>query len=443
MPRPAKSRSLDVWMNGGHVGRWRMDARGRQTFHYVESWLDAPGARPISLSMPLRPSGSAYAGNAVESFFDNLLPDSAEIRRRIQTRFGTASRTPFDLLAEIGRDCVGAIQLLSPGQAPENLHRIEGEPLDEQGVARELRSAVSTAPLGQRDDDPLRISIAGAQEKTALLWHEGAWHRPLGATPSTHIFKLPLGRIGATQIDMSASVENEWLCARIIREFGADIAPCEISGFDDRKALVVERFDRRLAQNGGWWLRLPQEDMCQALGTPAGLKYEADGGPGIVEINKLLLGSRKSDEDRQAFFRAQLMFWMLCAIDGHAKNFSVRIEAGGRYSLTPLYDVVSAYPVLGKGANRYAPQKIKMAMAAEGRNRHYKWAEILPRHWVATAEKCGLGASIRKEVGNLSARAPDVVATVSSSLPENFPDHVSTPVFEGLLRAADRLGDVD
>ena len=150
------------------------------------------------------------------------------------------------------------------------------------GRSRAGRSS-GARPLGQEesgDDDAFRISLAGAQEKTALLWHKGAWHRPTGATPTTHILKLPIG-VSPQGIDLSTSVENEWLCAQIVREYGIPVAPCRIETFGERKTLVVERFDRQLAADGAWWLRLPQEDFCQSTATPPALKYENDGGPGI------------------------------------------------------------------------------------------------------------------------------------------------------------------
>ena len=208
MPRPSKARALAAWMNGERVGEWRIDGRGRHEFRYDEAWLSDADTRPISLSMPLQPPDAPYFGELVEAFFDNLLPDAPDIRRRIQTRFGTASTSAFDLLAEVGRDCVGAVQLLAVDQKPEALKSITGEPLDDKGVANALRAAVAPTPLGQREEELFRISIAGAQEKTALLWHDGQWHRPSGATPSTHIFKLPLGRVGNMQADLSTSVEN-------------------------------------------------------------------------------------------------------------------------------------------------------------------------------------------------------------------------------------------
>jgi serine/threonine-protein kinase HipA len=443
MPRKSRARGLAVWMNGERIGEWCIDGKGIHEFRYDERWLISADARPLSLSMPLQPSDAPYRNGLVEGFFDNLLPDAAEIRRRIRNRFDAASTSAFDLLTEIGRDCVGAVQLLPLDGEPEGLHTIEGDPLDEQGVADTLRAVVSAPPLGQRQEEqPFRISIAGAQEKTALLKHDGRWQRPRGATPSTHIFKLPLGRIGNMQADLSTSVENEWICSRIVNAYGLPAADCEIDEFVGQRVLIVERFDRRLASSGKYWLRLPQEDMCQATGTPPARKYETEGGPGVIEISKVLLGSRNSVIDRRNFFKAQVVFWMLCAIDGHAKNFSVFIEPAGRYSLTPLYDVISAYPILGTGANQIAPQKARMAMAAIGKSRHYKWAGILPRHWITTAAAAGVESTAEEDIANLVERTPHVIREVSSGLPKGFPGRVSETIFEGLSSAATRLAEI-
>jgi len=392
--------------------------------------------------MPLQPPDAPYRGDLVESYFDNLLPDSIDIRRRVQARFGAASMSAFDLLSEVGRDCVGAVQLLPPDQPSENVRQIDGEALDEEGVADELRVATSSASLGQRDDDAFRISIAGAQEKSALLFHKNQWHRPSGATPTTHIFKLPLGRVGNMQADLSTSVENEWICRQIVHAFGIPAANCQIADFEDQHVLIVERFDRRLAKDKTWWIRLPQEDMCQATGTPPAVRYEADGGPGITDIAALLLGSRNAVVDRRTFFKTQVLFWMLCATDGHAKNFSVFIEPYGRFSLTPSYDVISAYPILGGGKNQLAPQKAKLAMAVRGKNRHYRWAEIQARHWISMAKEIGLEATSEEDILHIADGAETVAETVSAMLPRGFPGEVSDPILDGLLRSANKLADL-
>lgn len=439
MTRPSTSRRLDVYMNGELVGHWTLASRARHQFRYAASWLESPAARPISLSMPLQPPDSSYSDERVEAFFDNLLPDSADIRRRIQMRFGSRSTGAFELLAEIGRDCVGAIQLVPPDAEPGNVQRIEGDALSQSEVADALRASVSAAPLGQRVDDAFRISLTGAQEKTAFLRHTGQWYRPRGATPSTHIFKLPLGRVGVQQLDLTTSVQNEWLCMQLLRAYGLPVADCELASFEGQSVLIVERFDRRLARSRDWWLRLPQEDFCQATGTPPGQKYEADGGPGIQTIMSLLLGARDAQADRRRFFKATVLFWLMAAVDGHAKNFSIFIEAGGRFSMTPFYDVISAYPVMGRGANRIATHDVRMAMAATGANRHYRWAEILPRHWVSTAKACNFESEVALVLKELIESTPDVLRKVAAEIPSVVADSVAEPILEGVASAVRRL----
>jgi serine/threonine-protein kinase HipA len=285
-------------MNRERVGIWSLPARGAQAFTYAESWLRSSQFRPLSLSLPAGLGTSTLSGNAVESWFDNLLPDSEVIRRRAQTRFQTASTSAFDLLNAVGRDCAGAVQLLPPDQEPSGIDRIEAKPLSDQEIGRRLRS-VTAAPapgsLGPESDE-LRLSVAGAQEKTAFLWNNNQWCLPLGSTPTTHLFKLPMGVIGEGQIDFSSSVENEWLCSRVLKVYGLPVASTEMASFDGECCLIVERFDRRLHASGAYWLRLPTEDFCQATSTAAASKYENNGGPGMVAIAELLAqSSERSD----------------------------------------------------------------------------------------------------------------------------------------------------
>jgi serine/threonine-protein kinase HipA len=425
-------------MNGELVGHWRVDSRGDHEFRYAESWFGSAAVLPLSLSMPLCPPAQPYRGPLVRDFFDNLLPDNDDIRGRIQARFGAPSTGVFDLLAQIGRDCVGAIQLLPEGATPPAVRRIEGVALDDAQIEEAL-AGVLGAPMGQRSADDFRVSLAGAQEKTALLRHKGRWKKPLGSTPTTHIFKLPIGRTGALGIDLTTSVENEWLCHKVLQALRVPVARCEMATFGAQRTLIVERFDRRLADGGTWFVRVPQEDFCQATGTPPARKYERDGGPGIVTIMTLLQGSQLARQDRLDFFRTQIVFWLLCAIDGHAKNFSVFIEPQGRFRLAPRYDVISAYPVLGHGAGKLAAQRVRMAMAVAGKNRHYRWSDVRRRHWRETAAACGIANDVDRLIDELVAQTPTVIDSVGAALPERFPARVATPIMDGLAAAAKRL----
>ena len=449
--RPSKSRHLDIWMNAHLVGRWTVDASGRHSLTYDESWIRSIEARPLSLSLPFQTSERAHSSHAVENYFDNLLPDSDITRKRLAQRYKAQSIEPFDLLAEAGRDCVGAVQLLPPGQPPQNLECIDGHALTESNVASLLRNVKTPRGFsaGTNDDagtlehefnDCLRLSIAGAQDKTALLWHEGQWVIPHGSTPTTHIFKLPLGHIGMDRrLDMTTSVENEWLCLRILQAYGLKVPRAAMLLFEDQKALVVERFDRELHSSSRWWLRLPQEDFCQVTATPSLLKYESEGGPGMEQIAACLRGSQQAELDLADFFKVQVLFWMLAAIDGHAKNFSIRLLRGGRYHLTAFYDVLSAWPIIGKTASKIARQRVKLAMSVKGKRRHYNLDTIKRYHFEEMAHRFGLGNKGAALIDELIEQTPRVIQAVSRDLPQNYPTNLFDAISNNLLEASKRL----
>lgn len=435
--RPAAAQVLDVWMNGELVGHWKYAPSKGHSFVYAASWLASDHARSISLSMPLSNGERPFSGDVVEFYFDNLLPDSPDIRRRVATKFGAASSQAFPLLEKIGRDCVGALQLLPAGSEAPDVRTVNAEPLTEQDVEKMLDAAISPRSIGTNEEDELRLSIAGAQEKTALLLHEGQWCRPRGTTPTTHIFKLPLGKVGNMQADFSTSVDNEWLCLQLLRAYGLPVPTCGIGHFGRHKVLVVERFDRKYED--GWWIRLPQEDFCQVAGVSSNQKYESHGGPGQAFILDKLRGSVNAEADRKSFLTAQLLFWLMAAPDGHAKNFSIAIWPKDRFWLTPYYDVMSAWPVIGGGANQFQWKKIKLAMALHCKNTHYKMSEIQRRHWNEVAKRNAIGVDFEEVIERVITQTPKAIAEVQGLLEAGFPAEVADPIFAGLQEQVERL----
>lgn len=432
MARKKEIRQLSVWMNGERVGIWLPGPGGNDEFCYDEKWLSSPRVRPLSLSLPLQEHTLPHKGSMVESYFDNLLPDSREMRERIRHRFRTGSTRPFDLLKEIGRDCVGALQFLPVDELPVGIRTLDYVELSDHEIAEIVRNRPFYRPFGTGEQD-FRISIAGSQEKTALLQYEGKWCTPLGSTPTTHIVKLPLGQVAGGMVDLSTSVENEWLCARILEGFAIPVPPSEILEFEDQKVLVVRRFDRSFAPDSSWIIRIPQEDMCQAFGISPEYKYESEGGPGISRIMTLLLASKESRNDRTLFFKTMIVFWLLAAIDGHAKNFSIFLEAQGRFRLTPFYDVLSAYPVMGSSSSALSKEKIRMAMAVHGKNRHYRWSRILGRHWLEMGKRCGMEASeVRDIIQSVVDNVPGAIEYAAGELPSGFPEQVADSIFSGI-----------
>lgn len=441
MGRNSRSRSLSLWMNGVRVGRWTLPARGEMELQYDADWVSADAGRPLSLSLPFNLQNSPLKGERVAHFFDNLLPDSEHIRRRVAARFRTDSIDPFDLLKAIGRDCVGAVQILGEDEFPEGFDRMEGVVLTEEDIERRLHQVVSPAGFaqGQNPDDDLRISLAGAQEKTAFLHWNGKWLAPRGATPTSHIFKLPLGLVGGRLADFSSSVDNEWLCLRLLKAYGLPVADASMATFGRQRVLVVERFDRRLAPNGQWLIRLPQEDFCQVEGCSPWRKYENEGGPGLKALFDTLRHSVNAEADMRTLLAAQILFWMLRAPDGHAKNFSIQLLPRGRFQLTRLYDVMSAYPVQGDGPNQWSSHEIRLAMALLGKNRHYRMYGIQRRHFNSTALKLGYGPNAEPIIENILARTPAVIAEVEAELPAGFSAPVAESILGGLRQAANTL----
>jgi serine/threonine-protein kinase HipA len=426
------SQALNIWMNGEIVGVWTVN-RNSHSFRYYESWLTSPRCRSLSLSMPISTSNE-IKGDVVKNYFDNLLPDNNKIRSRLGRRFNTKTDT-FGLLEAIGRDCVGAVQLLPLETYPKDWNVIDCEPLSIDQISEILQSIPSESTPSQLND-LFRISIAGAQEKTALTRWQDQWCRPNGATPTTHIFKLPLGVIatGGVKVDASDSVYNEWVCAQIVATLGLRSANTEIATFNEEVVLVVERFDREWMDDNSWIARLPQEDFCQALGVSSDKKYEQNGGPGISHCLKLLQGSQDK-KDTIFFILTQFTFFLMAAIDGHAKNYSLFLQRGDDYEMTPLYDILSAWPYIGNGRNQLRWQKAGLAMALRSKNAHYHFKEIQPRHWRDLAMKNG-GHEVWEAMLDIAIKVDSVLSDVEQDLPVDFPPNTWDCISTGMRKAA-------
>jgi serine/threonine-protein kinase HipA len=424
-------------MNGELVGTWRVE-RGNHAFIYENAWKASPHCRSLSLSLPMG-SGLETRGDAVRNYFDNLLPDNAKIRERLGRRFMTRSAEIFDLLEAIGRDCVGAVQLLPPAEVPQGWDRIDAEPLSEDGIVEILQAVPSeTTPQSLQHGDSLRISLAGAQEKTALTRWRQAWCRPQGATPTTHIFKLPLGLIGGSRrVDASDSVQNEWLCARLLSALGFPVAPAAMETFGGQTVLVVERFDREWQDENHWIARLPQEDFCQALGVAPDRKYEADGGPGMSGCLQLLRGSVDA-HDGTYFLLVQLAFSFMAATDGHAKNFSIHLQRGDRYHMTPLYDVLSMWPYFGDAPSQFRRHKAGLAMTVRSKNPHKYFHTVEARHWQYLAMKNG-GPPVWEAMQALAENVDGALAQVEGELPASFPQRTWAAISSGMRAEARRF----
>jgi len=426
MPRP-RYEPLHVYLNSRLVGQLRREASGAISFRYDRTWLEWEFVLPVSLSLPLREQ--AYTGAPVVAVFDNLLPDSDAVRRSIAARTRAEGTDAYSLLGAIGHDCVGALQFLPPNVEPGPTGAVAGERISDGEIAA-LLDNLSTTPLGVTEERSFRISLAGAQEKTALLLRGGQWYKPYAATATTHIFKPSIGRL-SNGMDLTESAENEYFCLKTVAALGLEAAQAQLANFGGKSVLIVERFDRRRTADGRL-LRLPQEDCCQALSVPPTRKYQEDGGPGIEQILELLRGSDEPLSDQRAFLKANIIFWLLGATDGHAKNFSVFLRPGGRFQLAPLYDVLSAQPSFDQKQILWKQYRLAMSFGAKP---HYAFRQIAPRHFAETAERAGLGRKVVPELlEELCATTPAALERVLAELPTGFPQKVADSIGGGIRK---------
>jgi len=197
----------------------------------------------------------------------------------------------------------------------------------------------------------------------------------------------------------------------------------------DQRVLIVERFDRRWTSNQDWILRLPQEDFCQAMNLPSSKKYQADHGPGMIDCLRLLQNSSKTYEDRVNFIKTQIVFLLLSAPDGHAKNFSVHLQPGDNFSLTPVYDVLSIYPI----DNKQLKHRAKLAMGWMGTTKGYRYKiqDIQLRHILFTAKKLGLLDEVEVFIRQIVSLAGQAVETTESlAKTHNIDMQIAQPILE-------------
>ena len=328
-------------------------AEGRLRFTYDDTYRRRREATPLSLSIALADPVHEHA--AVAPWIRGLLPDNPDVLTRWGEQF-QAAPTPYALLATpVGADCAGAVRFVRP----EDLARAFARPghvdwLTEDQVAARLR---------ELREDPIawlgraltgQFSLAGAQAKTALLFQEGRWGVPSGATPTSHILKPTIPHLKDHDL-------NEHLCLDAARRIGLLAARTRVAHFGDETAIVVERYDR--AESVGGLERIHQEDLCQALGVEPERKYQVDGGPSpgrIAALFRLRMTPAAAADAVDRFADALAWNWVVGGTDAHAKNYSVLL-AGADSRLAPLYDVASLLPYDGMNLG-----KMRMAMRIGG-----------------------------------------------------------------------------
>ncbi|MES2483238.1 MAG: HipA domain-containing protein [Pseudomonadota bacterium] len=432
-PYPGNGR-LAAWFNGQRVGSWHVQA-DEHRFQYDSAWLSDAATRPLSLSLPFAPGNLPHRSDAVRHFFENLLPASERVRQRLRAQWGAVDPSAFELLRTSGRDCAGALQLHCPHDAQPPA--ASAAPLDTTRMEK-LLDALADPQAPHGDTPPLpRVALAGASPKTALLLRQERWWLPRGDMPSTHILKLPLGEVGHMRADMRQSVENEWLCGRVLAGFGLPVAVSGIANVGRHTVLVVERFDRLAASvsPAPAWVRLPQEDLCQSLGVPAPGDEPTAASPSARDLLRVLRSGRRAQADGPTFVKALFVLWMLGATGAHAKKFSVFLERGGGWRLAPLYGIRSSWPIIGPGLRQLGIDDARLALPLGPELGERRLTRVGPAQWQPLAVEAGIP---QEALAQLALDAPRALEQVRSELPQGFPQPLWKSVREGVLAQSRR-----
>jgi serine/threonine-protein kinase HipA len=339
---------LKIYHNRTLVG-FLQSTEGGIAFQYDETYLNAPGSYPISLSLPLQTQPLPF--RQTERFFEGLLPEGDE-RTRVARYLQVSSASLLKLLEALAGDCVGNLTVLTESQDIEQLYQSSGYvPLSSENFDDIIGNDVDLITKLTADN---RLSIPGAQTKIGLYCNDdptaadAQWFIPKGLATSNYIIKPSSKLYHSTAL-------NEYFCTKLAQRAGISTAEIWLLSQNDNPVLISKRFDRESFDEplegsratDRYLARLCQEDFCQALSVSPNHKYQADGGPGFAQILNVLR-FETSPADVQSFIRIFLFNYLIGNCDAHAKNYSIFRRADGSLGLTPAYDLVSTtlYPNL-------------------------------------------------------------------------------------------------
>ena len=366
--------TLAVDLYGRLLGALEQDRDTRlYSFTYSEDAVElfGVGTAPLSLSLPVR--SSPYESAACMPFFEGLLPEGIA-RQQLERTLQVSPGDGYGLLRHIGRDCAGAVVILSNDSPSPQQGQSSGHDWLDEDELSDLIATLPSRPLGISRSTPMRLSLAGVQSKLTLVRsRDGRFGTPSATRPSTHLIK-PQYESG----DFEDLVFNEYFCMSVARASGAEVAACELFEAGDHPCLLIKRFDRQLV--GGDVRRLHQEDFCQALGMMPSRKYQADGGPSFGLLAQALRDVGRT-EDISKLIRLTVLNYVLGNSDAHGKNFGLLFHDSS-VRLAPAYDLVSTAV--------YEDLAHDMAMAIGDETDPTK---VRDADWLDFAADCGVSAT--------------------------------------------------
>ncbi len=356
--------TLNVFFQKNLVGEISQLETNQMSFQYSEGWLNSSSSFPISHSLPLQKEVFFFQGH---NFFSHLLPEGY-VRKLLTNRLQISESNDFKLLQILGEDCAGALQVIDPKRKVAKTSEKNYKPI----LLQQIASICENQPLiyfGLQDQD-LRLSLAGAQDKIAVYYEDNQIYLPSGGAVSSHILKLP-------NPQYAGIIENEYFVTLLAKDCGLHVMPNKILQHKNFTGLLVQRYDRSFNLSSKEIMRVHQEDFCQALGIPHSQKYEEEGGPSFKACFQWIENeSIQSIQDMDQFLR--WIFFNICVgnCDHHGKNLSMLMKKNGQWQLSPFYDLLCT-KIYSSISQRQAMQ---IGGSFDGGNLSYK-------HWEKFSEE--------------------------------------------------------
>lgn len=398
--------SLNVYINNDFVGILSKDGNGGFCFQY-----DKNTKHQLSLGLPIREE--LYSNKECKGFFNGLLPESEHVRISIGKKYGINPKNDFSLLSAIGYDCAGAVAFFE--NKPKNLkeyYKIEGNILSDNELEKYIKE-LPKKPLALGYDK--RLSLAGAQDKTAVVLIKDRVAIPENNVPSTYILKPAISGYKET-------VENEYICMKVAAKLGIQIPNIQIGQANDTQYLLIERYDREISD--GKIKRIHQEDFCQASNIPSAYKYQAEGGVDFKRCIEILKKTTRPAVAIKQFVELMIFNYLVGNNDAHGKNFSIMYYDSGEIMFAPAYDILctSVYPDLSS----------KMAMKIGG---YYESDKIFPRHFERMAKDVGISyTQLKKILINQCKILPDTVKEISQTFENTIGEDIFRVVSKNCMR---------